>query len=225
MQQAQCKKENELDDCGFTMLPNNFLKTWAKTLGKGPLLLYLQLCTYCHQDNYIAWPALKTLGNDLGMAKNSIISYQKILLQNGLIQKIRRRKSNGNYHSNLYQLTPMAKAKNGPDGVQKLYLPSPNIAPDQVQNLHPNNTNTNNTNITTTKIGEDVVVNFKKIKEKGEEKMKRIRERMRDLDLTESFTEKVLADYPLKKVEEKLELYARGRQVRNPVGWLMAALK
>ncbi|MEA3454751.1 MAG: hypothetical protein U9R12_07435, partial [Candidatus Caldatribacteriota bacterium] len=48
---------------------------------------------------------------------------------------------------------------------------------------------------------------------------------MRDLDFTESFTEKVLADYPLKKVEEKLELYARGRQVRNPVGWLMAALK
>ena len=69
------------------------------------------------------------------------------------------------------------------------------------------------------------VVDFKKTKVKGEEKMKAIRERMREFDFTESFTEKVLKEYPLEKVEEKLELYAEGREVRNPAGWFIAALR
>ena len=55
--------------------------------------------------------------------------------------------------------------------------------------------------------------------------MKNIRERMLDFDFTESFTEKVLKKYPLEKVEKKLELYAEGREVRNPAGWFIAALK
>jgi|LDZT01.1.fsa_nt_gi undecaprenyl pyrophosphate synthase len=59
-----------------------------------------------------------------------------------------------------------------------------NIAPGVVQNLHPNNTNTNNTNITAAN-REDataVAADFKKIKEKGEEKMEAVRERMVELD-------------------------------------------
>ena len=97
-----------------------------------------------------------------------------------------------------------------------------------VSKRYPNNTNLNNINITTTNREKDAVVavvNFKKLKEKGEEKMQEIRKRMRELDFTESFTEKVLKEFPLKKVEEKLELYAEGKLVRNPVGWLMSALK
>ena len=219
----QVSKDYNSDDGGFTKLPNNFLKKWTKTLGKGPVLLYLQLCTYCHKNNAIAWPALKTLGDDLGMSKNSVINYQKILLRNGLIQKIKRRKHNGNYHSNLYRVTPITGTKNGPDGVQKLDLPSPTFGLYQVQNLHPNKNNKNKNHRTTTR--EDVVVNFKKRKDKGEEKMTTIRERMREFDFTESFTEKVLKEYPLEKVAEKLELYAEGREVRNPAGWFMAALK
>jgi len=48
---------------------------------------------------------------------------------------------------------------------------------------------------------------------------------MHEFDFTKSFTEKVLKEYPIKKVEEKLELYAEGKQVRNPAGWLISALK
>jgi len=55
--------------------------------------------------------------------------------------------------------------------------------------------------------------------------MEALRKRMKEFDFTESFTEKILKEYPLRKIEEKLELHAEGRQVRNPVGWLMAALR
>ena len=57
-----------------------------------------------------------------------------------------------------------------------------------------NNTNLNITNITTTKREKDAVVavDFKKLKEKGEEKMQAIRERMLELDFKEEFIEKKL---------------------------------
>jgi len=97
----------------------------------------------------------------------------------------------------------------------------------EVQNLHPNNTNTNITNITTTKGGKDAVVavNFKKLKEKGEEKMRAVREQMVKLDFKEKFIEKILKEYSTKKIEEKLDLLLEKRNIQNPAGWLMAALK
>ena len=209
------------DNNGFTMLPNNFLKKWTQTLGKGPILLYLQLVTYCHKDKYIAWPALKTLGDDLGMSKTSLIYYQKILLKYGFIKRILKRNHQGFHQSNIYQLTPIECVKNEPCQVQKLDLTGTEIELRQVQKFNPNNNNLNNTNRTTT----SAVVDFKKIKDKGEEKMNAIRKRMLEFDFTEGFTEKVLKEYPLEKVEEKLELYAEGSEVRNPAGWFIAALR
>ena len=93
-----------------------------------------------------------------------------------------------------------------------------------VQNLHPNNNNINNTNRTTTK-REDVVVDFKKLKEEGEEKMLVIKEQLRDLDFEGKFIEQLLKDYPPRKIEEKLDLLMERRNIQNPAGWLMAALK
>jgi len=114
---------------------------------------------------------------------------------------------------------------------------SPKIALDQVQNLHPNNTNLNITNVTaTTKREKDAVaaVNFKKLKEEGdlsvcnaqaEEKMQAIRERMVKLDFKEAFIEKILKEYSTKKIEEKLELLMERKNIQSPAGWLSAALK
>jgi hypothetical protein len=174
------------------------------------------------------------------MSKNSLISYQKTLLEYGLIKKTTgRRTAQGNYRSNLYKVTPIRSPKNGLGQVQKMDSGSPKIALDQVQNLHPNNTNLNITNLTTTKGGKDavVVVNFKKLKEKGEERMKApysskehytgqaIRERMVELDFKEEFIEQLLKDYPAKKIEEKLDLLMEKKNIQNPAGWLRAALK
>ena len=222
---------------GYVIMPNNFLTEWVKSLGKGPVLLYLQLLTYCHKEKDIAWPALSTLGNHLDMSKNSLISYQKTLLKYGLIKKSAgRRSTQGNYRSNLYKITPMECAKIGPHQVQKLDMDSPKFALDQVQNLHPNSNNINSNNITTTK-REDVVVDFKKIKEEGEEKMQApysskehytgqaIKERLMNLDFERKFIEQLLKDYPLRKIEEKLDLLMERRNIQNPAGWLSAALK
>ncbi|MEA1940453.1 MAG: helix-turn-helix domain-containing protein [Candidatus Caldatribacteriota bacterium] len=128
-------------------------------MGVGPVVLYQGLLTYCHKEKYIAWPTLATLSSKLGISKNSLLSYRKTLFRYGLIKKIiKRRTARGNYQSNFYKVTPM-------EGSAKIEL-------RQVQILHPNNTNTNNTNITTTNREKDtvvVVVNFKKLKKKGEE--------------------------------------------------------
>jgi hypothetical protein len=109
-----------------------------------------------------------------------------------------------------------------------------------VSKRYPNNTNLNITNITaTTKREKDAVaaVNFKKLKEEGEEKMQAphnskehytgqaLRERMVELDFKEEFIEKILKEYSTKKIDEKLDLLIERRNIKNPAGWLNAALQ
>ena len=241
MQKEKPNRQTKSSKEGYIIMPNNFLTEWVKVLGKGPVLLYIQLLTYCHKEKDIVWPALSTLGDSLDMSKNSLISYQKTLLKYGLIKKTTgRRSAQGNYRSNLYKITPIRSPKNGPGQVQKLDTGSPKIALDQVKNLHPNNNNLNNTNITATNREKDAVVvavDFKKLKEKGEEKMlapysskehytgQAIKERLMNLDFERKFIEQLLKDYPLRKIEEKLDLLMERRNIQNPAGWLSAALK
>ena len=253
MQREKQNKQNKPDEEkkeGYIIMPNNFLAEWIRVMGKGPVLLYIQLLTYCHKEKDIAWPALSTLGDSLDMSKNSLISYQKTLLEYGLIKKTtRRRSAQGNYRSNLYKVTPMRSPKNGLGQVQNLDTGSPKIALDQVQNLHPNNTNLNSTNLTaTTKRKKDaVVVNFKKLKKEGdlsacgnaqvEERMRAldsskehytgqaVRERMVKLDFKEEFIEKISKEYSTKKIDEKLDLLMEKKNIQNPAGWLRVALK
>jgi len=214
---------------GYIIVPNYFLREWVSKLGIGPALLYLQLLSYCHKEKDIAWPTLTTLSSKLGISKNSLLSYRKILLKYGLIKKIiKRRAAQGNYQSNFYKITPIEGSANIElRQVQILGGGSANIAPGVVQNLHPNNTNLNITNITTTKREKDAVaaVNFKKLKEEGKEKMQAIRERMVELDFKEGFVEKMLKDYPPKKIEEKLDLLMERKNIKSPAGWLKAALQ
>jgi len=92
-----------------------------------------------------------------------------------------------------------------------------------VAKCYPNNTNLNITNTTTTK--GDAVVNFKKLKEEGEEKMQAVREQLRDLDIEGKFIEQLLKDYPPRKIEKKLDLLKERRNIKSPAGWLSAALK
>ena len=237
MEKEKPNRQTKSSKEGYIIIPNNFLAEWIRLMGKGPVLLYIQLLTYCHKEKDIVWPALSTLGDCLDMSKNSLISYQKTLLKYGLIKKTAgRRSAQGNYRSNLYKVTPIKSPKNGPGQVQKLDTGSPKIVLDQVQNLHPNNNNLNITNTTTTKREKDAVVavDFKKIKEKGdlsacnaqaEEKMLAMKEQLRDLDFEGKFIEQLLKDYSPRKIEEKLDLLMEKRNIQSPAGWLMAALK
>jgi len=246
MQKERPNKQNNLHQAakeGYIIVPNYFLREWVSILGVGPALLYLQLLSYCHKEKDIAWPTLTTLSSKLGISKNSLLSYRKTLLKYGLIKKIvKRRAAQGNYQSNFYKITPIEGGANIElRHVQILGGGSANIAPGVVQNLHPNNTNLNITNLTTTTKREKdavaAVVNFKKLKEKGEENMQApfsskehytgqaIRERMVELDFKEGFVEKMLKKYSLKKIEEKLDLLMERKNIQNPPGWLNAALQ
>ncbi|GAH28602.1 unnamed protein product, partial [marine sediment metagenome] len=66
---------------------------------------------------------------------------------------------------------------------------------------------------------------FKKLKEEGEEKILAVRERLMNLDVEESFIEKILKDYPAQKIEEKIDLLMERRNIQSPAGWLWTALK
>jgi len=186
-QNKLCRGEKE----GYLIIPNYFLREWVSKLGIGPALLYLELLTYCHKEKDIAWPSLTTLSNKLGISKNSLLNYRKILLKYGLIKKIVKRKNiRGNYQPNFYKVTPIESAKNELRQVQNLGEGGANIAPGVVQNLHPNNNNIEHYQGNNNKEAEKdtvVAVNFKKLKERGEEKMQAIRKRMVKLNFKDEF--------------------------------------
>jgi hypothetical protein len=103
-----------------------------------------------------------------------------------------------------------------------------NFTPDIGKNLPTNNNNLKHYQFNNNKEREDAAVvaaNFKKLKEKGEERMRVIRERMVELDFKEKFIEKILKEYSTKKIDEKLDLLMERKNIKNPAGWLRAALK
>jgi hypothetical protein len=52
-----------------------------------------------------------------------------------------------------------------------------------------------------------------------------LRERLVELDFKEEFIEKMLKEYSVEKIDEKLDLLMERKNIQRPVGWLMAALK
>lgn len=229
---------------GYIIVTNYFLKKWVRVLGVGPVVLYQELLTYCHKGKYIAWPTLNTLCQEMGIAKTTLLRYQNTLIKFGLIKNISRGKSTtGHYRNNIYQVTPLEKIPDHRDIRDIRYQNDTDIGsktiPDRFQNdtcigskmilslvskRYPNNTNPNNINSTAAN-RENAAANFKKLKEKGEEKMQAIRERMVELDFKEEFIEKILKEYPVEKIEGKLDLLMERRNIQNPAGWLRTALK
>jgi len=230
MEKEFLKNQEQLTKEGYIIIPNYFLREWVKVLGVGPALLYLQLLSYCHKEKDLAWPTLDTLSKKMQFTPKSITKFHQILLKHGLIKKVSKGKTpTGNYNRNIYQVTPLHMVKNTLSTGKIFPYVEEKITPNIGKKLPTNNTNLNNTNLTTTTKREKdavvAVVNFKKLKEKGEEKMQVIRERMVELDFKEEFIERILKDYPAKKIEEKLDLLMERKNIQSPAGWLSAALK
>ncbi len=241
-QNNQNKPDEEKKE-GYIIVTNYFLKKWVKVLGVGPVVLYEELLTYCHKEKYIAWPTINSFCQQMGIAKTTLLRYQDTLLKFGLIKNITRGKSTtGHYRNNIYQIIPLEELSKHPDPGKIIDFLGSKMKPDRYQNdtsigsnmklslvskRYPNNTNLNSTNTTTTKEGKDAVVavDFKKLKEEGEERMRVIRERMVELDFKEEFIEKILKEHSTKKIDEKLDLLLIKRNIKSPTGWLSAALK
>jgi len=225
------------------MVPDYFFRKLIKVMGAIPSMVYLSLLSYCHKNKYIAWPSLNTMSQETGLAKTTIIRNLNILMKQNFIKNIAKGKSSNNYYHNVYQITPPEKIllsffsdiKNNagssgtiPPGFQNATDSGSVTIPRVVAERYPNNNNLNNNNITTTNREKDAVVavvDFKKIKEEGEEKMLAIREQLKDFDFEGKFIEQILKDFSPKKIEEKLDLLMEKRNIQNPAGWLMAALK
>jgi len=235
--------QNELTKEGYVIISSYFLDYCVEVLGTGPGMLYIQLLNYCHKGKDIAWPTLETLGKKMQFTPKSITKFHRILLKHGLIKKISKGKTpSGNYRRNIYQITPLRMVKNTLSMGNIFPQVEEKITPNLGKKLPTNNTNLNITNITTTtKREKDAVaaVNFKKLKEEGEENVRApysskekehytgqaIRERMAELDFKEGFVEKMLKKYSLKKIEEKLDLLMERKNIQSPAGWLRAALQ
>jgi len=222
MEKEKLNNQTKLSKEGCIIIPNSFFKEWTGVLGDGPILLYLELLTYCHKDKDTAWPTLKTLSRGLHRSTKSITRHHRKLVKAGLIKKVVKSKTtSGNYKRNIYQLAhPNRTKKSLTSGKFVPYIGDKNV-PNLGTKCPLNNTNKqnqyNNQDV--------VVVNIKKSKEEGEEKMQLIRQQLMDLDFKESFIEKLLKDYPVEKIEEKLELLLEKKNINRPAGWLIAALK
>ena len=224
MEKEFLKNQKQLTKEGYVIISSYFLDYCVEILGTGPGMLYIQLLNYCHKDKDLAWPTLATLGKKMQFTPKSITKFHQILLKHGLIKKISKGKTaSGNYRRNIYQVTPLHMVKNTLSKGNNFPQIEEKITPNLGKKLPINNTNLNITNTTTT--NRDAVVDFKKLKEKGEEKMLAVREQLRDLDIKEEFIEQLLKDYPPRKIEEKIDLLMEGKNIKSPAGWLMAALK
>ncbi len=221
--------QKQLTKEGYVIVSSYFLDYCVEILGTGPGMLYIQLLNYCHKGKDLAWPTLATLGKKMQFTPKSITKFHQILLKHGLIKKISKGKTaSGNYMRNIYQITPLHMVKNTLSIGNNFPHIEENITPNIGKKLPINNTNLNNINLTTTNKEKDaavVAVDFKKLKEKGEEKMQAVREQLRDLDIEGKFIEQLLKDYPPRKIEEKIDLLMERRNIKSPAGWLSAALK
>jgi len=241
MKKEKLNNQNKSSKEGYVVVPNYFLRERVKVLGVGPAMLYLYLLTYCHKGKDIAWPTISTLSKKMNLTPKTITRYRQILVKYGLIKKVSKRKTSSGCHvRNIYQLTSFDMEKNTlPIGNIFPYLEG-KFTPDIRENLPTNNNNLKHYQFNNNKERKDAavaVVDFKKLKEKGEEKMltphnskenytgQAIKEQLADLDFGERFIEKLLKDFNLKKIEEKLDLLLERRNIKNPAGWLMAALK
>jgi len=228
MEKEFLKNQKQLSKEGYVIISSYFLDYCVEILGTGPGMLYIQLLNYCYKGKDLAWPTLATLGKKMQFTPKSITKFHQILLKHGLIKKISKGKTaSGSYKRNIYQITPLHMVKNTLSISNIFPQVEEKITPNLGKKLPVNNTNLNSTNTTTKKEKDAVVavVNFKKLKEKGEEKMMAVREQLRDLDFEGKFIEQLLKDYPPRKIEEKLDLLKFKRNIQSPAGWLMAALK
>jgi len=224
MEKEFLKNQKQSPKEGYVIVSSYFLDYCVEILGTGPGMLYLQLLNYCHKGKDLAWPTLATLGKKMQFTPKSITKFHQILLKHGFIKKVSKGKTaSGYYKRNIYQVTPLHRVKNTLSIGNIFSQVEEKITPNPGKKLPINNNNLNITNTTTRK--GDVVADFKKSKEKGEEKMQEMKERMRDLDFEGKFIEQLLKDYPLRKIEEKLDLLRERKNIQKPAGWLVAALK
>ena len=198
----------------FTIIQNYFLIHWVNIIGLGPAMLYIQLASYCHKGKDTAWPSIKALNKRMGTTTKTLIKYRDTLVEYGLIKKIVKQKStSGGYDHNLYQIILLDKEKIHLPPVEKLPEENEKVISDIAESPCSNHHNSNN--------NPEKVVNA----DKKSLKKERIKEELMRINLDKKSIDKLILNYPLEDIEEKLELIEIKKDIINPAGWFVAALK
>jgi len=194
----------------YTTIQDYFLAQWVSTIGIGPTVLYIQLLSYCHKGKDTAWPSIKTLNKRLGTTTKTLIRYRNTLIKFGLIKKVvKQRSTSGGYDHNLYQIVLLDKENVLHPPAEKLPEEKEEIVSGIVESPCSNKNNL-----------KKVIVNNRKSL-----KTERIKEELEKINLDKKSIDKTILNYSLEDIEEKLDLLRIKRNVVNPAGWLIAALK
>jgi hypothetical protein len=195
----------------YTTIQDYFLAHWVSTIGLGPTVLYFQLLSYCHKGKDIAWPSIKTLNKRMGTTTKTLIKYRNTLLEYGLIKKIvKQRSSSGGYDHNLYQIILLDKEN-------ILYPPAERLPEENekvISGIAEESPSSNQDN------PKKIVTDSKKPL-----KTERIKEELKKLNLDKKSIDKIILNYSLEDIEKKIDLLRIKKNVVNPAGWLIAALK
>jgi hypothetical protein len=195
----------------YTTIQDYFLAHWVSTIGLGPTVLYLQLLSYCHKGKDTAWPSIKTLNKRMGTTTKTLIRYRNTLIKFGLIKKVvKQRSTSGGYDHNLYQIVLLDKEN-------ILYPPAEKLPEEKeeiVSGIVEESPSSNQINLN------KIVIDNKK-----SPKEERMKEELKKLNLDKKSIDKIILNYSLEDIEEKLDLLEIKSSVVNPAGWLIAALK
>ncbi|MBA7598558.1 hypothetical protein ES703_05576 [subsurface metagenome] len=195
----------------YTTIQDYFLAHWVNTIGLGPAMLYIQLLSYCHKEKDIAWPSIKTLNKRMGTTTKTLIRYRNTLIKIGLIKKVVKQKSSsGGYDHNLYQIVLLDKEN-------ILYPPAEKLPEEKeeiISGIVKESPSSNQDN------PKKLIIDNKKSL-----KTERIKEKLEKLNLDKKSIDKIILNYSSEDIEEKLELLEIKRNVINPAGWLISALK
>ncbi|GAH84637.1 unnamed protein product, partial [marine sediment metagenome] len=141
----------------------------------------------------------------------SLIKYHTTLLEYGLIKKIvKQRSSSGGFDHNLYQIVLLDKEN-------ILYPPAERLPEEKeeiVSGIVEESPSSNQ-------------INPKKIDidNKKSPKEERIKEELKKLNLDKKSIDRIILNYSLEDIEKKIDLLRIKKNVVNPAGWLIAALK
>jgi len=195
----------------YTTIQDYFLAHCVNTIGLGPAMLYIQLLSYCHKGKDTAWPSIQTLNKRMGTTTKTLIKYRTTLLEYGLIKKvIKQRSSSGGYGHNLYHIVLLDKEN-------ILYPPIERLPEENEEIISGISEESPSSNQNSPK---KVIIDNKKSL-----KTERIKEELEKLNLDKKSINTIILNYSLEDIEEKLELLEIKRNVVNPAGWLIAALK
>lgn len=190
----------------YTTIQDYFLVHWVNTIGLGPAILYIELLSYCHKGKDTAWPSIKTLNKRMGITTKTLIRYRNTLIEYGLIKKVVKQKSSsGGYDHNLYQIGLLDK--------DRILLPPIERLPEDKEEIisgvaeEAPSSNQNNP--------QKVIMDNKE----------RVKEELKKLKLDKKSIDKIILNYSLEDIEEKLEFLQIKRNVVNPASWLITALQ